>query len=210
MNPALPLLADAAYGIAFLLVSALFLAGLPFVWLSSWLRKRRQRKADEAAAVMRRRRRMRAEEELSRARAAGTIEPVSDPVPVMLEAGEGAYWCEQTTLSETRTERSFSGFTTDWQALDAFSIGSVHAKEKTKDVVKKIDDGHLVFTNRRLLFVGAVEQRSFPIGKIVSLQGSPAALAVGADGAAKRMFFTSRNGLLAEWTAKNLAKAARG
>lgn len=187
----------------------LFLLGLPFVGLSSWRRKRREEREERVRLLARTARRNRAEAELRDARHAGEIRPVEDSLPILLERGETAYWCEPSDLSETRTERTFSGFTTDWQALEAFSLGRIHAKENARDVWKRIDSGHLVLTDRRLVFAGSAEQREFPLGAIVSVQGTPEALAVGASGHAKKMFFSSRNGLLAEWTAKHLAEAAR-
>lgn len=199
---------EEAGAILFFLI--LFLLGLPFVWLSSWRKKRRKEREEVAALRAKTARRERAESELRNARLAGEINPVEDALPVMLEKDETAYWCEPSALTETRTERSFAGFTTDWQALEAFSLGTVHAKEKTKDVWKQIDAGHLVVTDRRILFVGSAEQRTIPFDRVVSIQGSPEAIVVGASGLAKKMFFSSRNGLLAEWTAKNLIAAAKG
>lgn len=187
----------------------LFLLGLPFVFLSSCRKKRREAREEAARLRARTTRRQRAESELREARLGGGIRPVEGSLPVLLELGEIACWCEPSALSETRTERTFSGFTTDWQALEAFSLGTINAKENEKDVWKQIDAGHLVVTDRRILFVGTAEQRTVPFEKIVSLQGSPEALAVGSSDLAKKMFFTSRNGLLVEWTIKKLVSAQK-
>jgi hypothetical protein len=62
--------------------------------------------------------------------------------------------------------------------------------------MRKLDTGGLTITNKRLVYVGTKEQRSFPLDKVISVDPNLTAVVVSVEGRQKAMAFEAANPLI--------------
>jgi hypothetical protein len=91
---------------------------------------------------------------------------------LFLDNGEYAILEANTHLLETRAVRNSGGSGIGFRIAKGITIGSYSGQSESHREWRKIDDGMLTLTNKRLIFSGGMENRTIPINKILSLKAT--------------------------------------
>lgn len=85
---------------------------------------------------------------------------------LLLEQGEHAFLEAIVPLYETRAVRYHQGAGAGFKIAKGVSIGGYQGRSESKQEWRKLDEGTLVLTNKRVLFVGNEQSRTIPLKKI--------------------------------------------
>lgn len=96
------------------------------------------------------------------------------PVNLSLQNGEYCYYTCQVDWLEyiSITKRiNYSGFTYSHKILKGLSyrVGSINLQKITANELKVIDTGKLFFTNKRVIFMGAIKNINIKLNRILSI-----------------------------------------
>lgn len=112
---------------------------------------------------------------------------------VAMKSGESAFLMEQTVLSEARTVTKRSSTGMGLRMMKGVYIGGSSGESRGQAELQKIDAGILVFTNKRIIFDGRIENRVLPIDKIISINPSLNSIEISTENKQKSSFFTVKN-----------------
>ena len=102
-------------------------------------------------------------------------------------------------LQEPRAVRSYRGSYTGQTIRVAkgfsFRVGGYRGSSESHDELRSIDQGTLVLTNQRLIFIGAQRTSTVPLEKIVDIEGYDDGLRLHRQGKGKVEHFQIRRGV---------------
>jgi hypothetical protein len=104
-----------------------------------------------------------AEAFLASARVNKRLEPIA--VLAMLKKGEEAYYQEDAALYEPRAVRHHDADRTTVH-IKGVTLRTSSKQSRSTQELKKLDQGRLIVTNKRFIFVGETEHRSLDLAKI--------------------------------------------
>jgi hypothetical protein len=119
------------------------------------------------------------------------------PTDVMLKPDETAFYSSPSALHETRAVREYHAAHAGARVAKGVYIGGTSGRSLSTQQWAKLDTGRLTITNKRLVFVGKKEQRSFPLDKVISVDPNLTAVVVSVEGRQKAMAFEAANPLIA-------------
>ena len=126
--------------------------------------------------------------------AAGGELPVRD-VPIRLKKGEVCFYYDPTaTLCEPRAVRSGGYGGTSIRVARGVSIHTGRFGSESHDEWRKITEGALYVTNRRIIFDGAMKNRVISIADVLSIEPGARAAVVNSQNLQKPFAFASING----------------
>lgn len=101
------------------------------------------------------------------------LSPISNP-PIILKKNEEAYVAlGGISLHEPRAVRqtrgAYGGPTIRVAKGVSFRMGNVAARSESHEELRNIDQGALILTNKRLIFIGAKRTTNIDLGKIISI-----------------------------------------
>lgn len=129
---------------------------------------------------------------LERIEKTGTVPSAS--TRILLQGEEVAFLDEPSTFSESRAYRVSGGTAT---RVGRFYIGGMISESQQR--LKQVDRGRLTLTNRRLVFVGSIENRHMRLPDIVSVEAWADAIEVCTQRRTKNQVFSVQNPLI--WAA---------
>jgi hypothetical protein len=112
---------------------------------------------------------------------------------VLLNPGEIAYQVESSILRETRAVRQTFGSFGSVRIARGVSIGTSAARSESRQEWRTLDQGQLVLTNKRLIYLGGREKRSVSIDKITAIETYTDAIEITSDSRQKSMIFFVKN-----------------
>jgi hypothetical protein len=126
----------------------------------------------------------------------GSLEPIT--VGVSLKKNEFAYLETQASLHETKSVSTYSSSgRVGIRVMKGVYIGSGSSgRSQSHQEMGFINEGVLIITNQRLLFVGSTENRIIPLNKIVSVDQLADAIGVFSETRTKTMYFGVDNPLI--------------
>ena len=126
--------------------------------------------------------------------AAGCELPVRD-VPIRLKSGEVCFYYDPTaTLCEPRAVRSGGYGGASVRIARGVSIHTGRFGSESHDEWRKITEGALYVTNRRIIFDGALKNRVISIADVLSIAPGARAAVVNSQKLQKPLAFASING----------------
>lgn len=95
--------------------------------------------------------------------------------PLVLKKGEQAYLSWPAGLARHVSKTTFVGGSQGMSVPIGhtgirYRLGSFRGHPVTQDVIKRLDDGTLVLTNQRLVFIGASRSTSTPLAKLLHVE----------------------------------------
>ncbi|MCX7846926.1 MAG: hypothetical protein N2595_02690 [bacterium] len=123
--------------------------------------------------------------------ARGGLQPVT--TAIVLREGEEAYFDEQAVLLETRSVRQSRGMGLAFRIARGIYLGGGDRYSESAPLLRRIDKGRLVMTNKRLIFDGATENRTIVLKDIISFTPYLTAVEVSVASRAKSMIFKLKN-----------------
>lgn len=122
------------------------------------------------------------------------LSPINNP-PIILKKGEEA--CVALggiTLREARAVRqtrgAYGGPTIRVAKGVSFRMGSVAARSESHDELRNIDQGNLVLTNKRLIFIGSKRTTNIDLKKIIAIEAYKDGIASQRENKQKTEYFT--------------------
>lgn len=138
----------------------------------------------------------------------------STSVNVILSKGEVAFLKENSTLFEPRSVRTYTG-TTGSVSLPIpgskgarYRAGGFNGTSESHEELRKIDNGILLLTNKRLIFSGRNNVRTIKLSKIVYIYAYSDAVRVSVDGRKRPFYFDVSDTILWRNAIKGLAEKA--
>jgi hypothetical protein len=122
------------------------------------------------------------------------LNPVPNP-PIILKKGEEACVVfSGITLMEPRAVRQtrggYAGPTIRVAKGVSFRMGSVAARSESHEKLRNIDQGTLVLTNKRLIFIGAKRTTNIDLKKIIAIEAYKDGIASQRENKQKTEYFT--------------------
>jgi len=115
---------------------------------------------------------------------------------IMLKPGENAVYSSSSVLYETRAVREYRAVHSGVRVAKGVYIGGTSGRSLSTQQWAKLDTGCLTITNKRVVFVGAKEERAFPLDKVISVDPNLTAIVVSVEGRQKAMAFEVGNSLI--------------
>lgn len=163
------------------ILGALVMVGVALALIDNY-RKRRAKKVAEARAFV------------ASAQAWKRLAVVA--TPVMLKAGEVAFYCSEARLHEPRTVRHYLSGSARVRLAKGLYIGGTKGRSISTQQWAQLGRGMLTVTNRRIVFEGGTENRSFPLEKVLSVKSSMNAVEISIEGRRQSIGFAVPNSLL--------------
>lgn len=135
-----------------------------------------------------------AEAHLAPALAGGDLPVVN--VAAALKRGESGHYEDAAELYEPRAVKTFSGTSASVRIAKGLSVRSGTGRASSSQEWKHLDTGRLVVTDKRLIFVGNTEHRSFDLGKLDAATILSDGVRLGFSNRQKPLAFTAPNPLL--------------
>lgn len=110
-------------------------------------------------------------------------------LPLMLKQKESPLLCAAAVLAEERAVRTYDGTTLRLHK----GISSTSGTSQSHGVLKAIDSGQLVLTNKRLVFVGALRTTSTDLSKLLNAEVFLDSMRVNRQGKAKAETYITEN-----------------
>jgi hypothetical protein len=107
----------------------------------------------------------------------------------MLKQKESPLLCSAAVLAEERAVRTYDRATVRLHK----GISSTSGTSESHGVLKAIDSGQLVLTNKRLVFVGALRTTSTDLGKLLNAEVFLDSMRVNRQGKAKAETYITEN-----------------
>jgi hypothetical protein len=115
---------------------------------------------------------------------------------VILKPEEVAFYSAPSVLYETQAVRHYQAGHAGFRVAKGVYIGGTSGRSVSTQEWSKIDTGNLTITSKRLIFNGTGQERTLPLGKIVSVESSRTGVHVSVDGRQKGMIFGAINPLI--------------
>ena len=116
----------------------------------------------------------------------GQLFPIDNNPPIMLKKNERAVFSiNNISLSENRSVRTGSYGGSRVRVAKGISVGGGSFKSQSHEELTVIDNGTLILTNQRMVFVGKTHSSDIPLKKIVSIEPYKNAIVIGKEGKAK-------------------------
>lgn len=118
------------------------------------------------------------------------------PTDIMLKPDEHAFYSSPSALHETRAVREHHAAHAGARVAKGIYVGGTSGRSLSTQQWARLDNGRLTITNKRLVYVGKKEQRSFPLDKVISVDPNLTAVVVSVEGRQKAMAFEAANPLI--------------
>jgi hypothetical protein len=115
---------------------------------------------------------------------------------IILKKSEVAYFNESSKLHETRAVRHHQSGFAGFRVMKGVYVGGSKGKSTSTQEWTHIDDGTLVVTNKRIVFDGFSQNRSFDLKKVLSVSQGTDALEVSIEGRQKSVVFNCSNSII--------------
>lgn len=109
---------------------------------------------------------------------------------IMLKEGESACLQENVRLLETRKVTISNRGGGAVRVMKGVYIGGTSGKSRSHDELREIDSGHLILTNKRVVFDGQTNTRDFKLDKIISVSEFYDGIEMAIEGKSKSLIFT--------------------
>ena len=162
----------------FAVIVLLIIAG-NFAAISSGGTKERQQQQEAAAERLRRM--QETTEQLQAHLNQARLPLYQGALPLILKPKECPLLCANAVLAEERAVRTYDGTTVRLGK----GCSSTSGTSQSHGVLKPIDSGHLVLTNKRLIFVGSLRTTATDLGKLLSAEVFDDSMRVNRHGKAK-------------------------
>ena len=113
-----------------------------------------------------------------------------------LKKGENCYYSEQSTLFETRSVRHYQSGWGGVRVMKGVYIGGTKGRSESEQEWKEICTGEFIVTNKRIIFDGNSENRSYNLDRIIGIRNMVDAVEVSLEGRQKSMVFSTENSLI--------------
>lgn len=123
----------------------------------------------------------------------GGLLPVESTL--FLKDGEQAFFCEKVELMEPRAMRTGTGNRVGVRVARGVWVSTGTSTSETTDVWKRLDEGMLTITNRRIVFDGQMGTRNLELAKLVSVSPRVDGIEVAVENRQKSSGFTCANPL---------------
>ena len=123
----------------------------------------------------------------------GGLLPVESTL--FLKEGEQAFYCEKVELMEPRAVRTGTGNRVGFRVARGVWVSTGTSTSESNDVWKRLDEGMLTITNRRIVFDGQMGTRNLELAKLVSVSPRADGIEVAVENRQKSSGFTCANPL---------------
>ena len=123
----------------------------------------------------------------------GGLLPVESTL--FLKEGEQAFYCEKVELMEPRAVRTGTGNRVGFRVARGVWVSTGTSTSESNDVWKRLDEGMLTITNRRIVFDGQMGTRNLDLAKLVSVSPRVDGIEVAVENRQKSSGFTCANPL---------------
>ena len=123
----------------------------------------------------------------------GGLLPVESTL--FLKNGEQAFFCEKVELMEPRAVRTGTGNRVGFRVARGVWVSTGTSTSESNDVWKRLDEGMLTITNRRIVFDGQMGTRNLELAKLVSVSPRADGIEVAVENRQKSSGFTCANPL---------------
>ena len=123
----------------------------------------------------------------------GGLLPVESTL--FLKEGEQAFYCEKVELMEPRAVRTGTGNRVGFRVARGVWVSTGTSTSESNDVWKRLDEGMLTITNRRIVFDGQMGTRNLDLAKLVSVSPRADGIEVAVENRQKSSGFTCANPL---------------
>ena len=123
----------------------------------------------------------------------GGLLPVESTL--FLKNGEQAFFCEKVELMEPRAVRTGTGNRVGFRVARGVWVSTGTSTSESNDVWKRLDEGMLTITNRRIVFDGQMGTRNLDLAKLVSVSPRADGIEVAVENRQKSSGFTCANPL---------------
>ena len=123
----------------------------------------------------------------------GGLLPVESTL--FLKEGEQAFFCEKVELMEPRAVRTGTGNRVGFRVARGVWVSTGTSTSESNDVWKRLDEGMLTITNRRIVFDGQMGTRNLDLAKLVSVSPRADGIEVAVENRQKSSGFTCANPL---------------
>ena len=113
--------------------------------------------------------------------------------PIFLNPNEHLFLYEASEFSETRAIRHSTGGFGSVRVAKRFSLGGWSGSSESSQEWRTLDTGKLFITDKKMLFMGAKENRTIPIEKIVAVDVFRDGFKISIDSRAKGAMFKVSN-----------------
>lgn len=114
---------------------------------------------------------------------------------LFLKDGEKAFFCERVELMEPRAVRTGTGNRVGFRVARGVWVSTGTSTSESNDVWKRLDEGMLTITNRRIVFDGQMGTRNLDLAKLVSVSPRADGIEVAVENRQKSSGFTCANPL---------------
>jgi len=115
---------------------------------------------------------------------------------IILKNGECAYYSEATKLYETRAVRHYQSGFAGFRVMKGVYVGGSKGKSVSNQEWSQIDSGTLVITNKRIIFDGFSQNRSFDLRKVMSVSDGSDYIEISIEGRQKSVVFICNNPII--------------
>ena len=123
----------------------------------------------------------------------GGLLPVESTL--FLKNGAQAFFCEKVELMEPRAVRTGTGNRVGFRVARGVWVSTGTSTSESNDVWKRLDEGMLTITNRRIVFDGQMGTRNLDLAKLVSVSPRADGIEVAVENRQKSSGFTCANPL---------------
>ena len=111
----------------------------------------------------------------------------------LLDANEQAFLSENTKLQETRSVRQTVGGFGGVRLAKGVVVGRSSSRSESHQEWRDIDNGQLIITNKRIMYLGAKENRSILLDKIMTIETYLNAIEITSETRTKSLQFPVTN-----------------
>ena len=122
---------------------------------------------------------------------------------LILKDGEQAYFSEKVELMEPRAVRTGRGNRVGVRVTRGVWVSTGTSTYESNDVWKRLDEGTLTITNRRIVFDGQMGTRNLELAKLVSVSPRSDGIEVSVENRQRSSGFTCTNPLM-PWIVANV------
>ena len=100
---------------------------------------------------------------------------------------------EDSSLYETRSVRKGGGSGVGIRLMKGVYVGGYSGKSESHKEWRKLDDGKIILTSKRIIFKGDLENRNIPIEKVLSVTSTLETIEITIEGKEKSSAFSVKN-----------------